>query len=235
MVRGINKQAIFLASDEKKEYLRRLSNLKQQLSIELLSFCIMDNHAHLLLFEPNDDTSLSKLMLRLNSGYAGWYNRRHGRIGPLFQDRFCSEVIQSDSQLLAVVRYIHQNPMKIGRSVAHWTSYHDYLNGTGITDTVFVLSMFDESPERARQAFADFVTREKEEYPDFVNSIEPTKTDRQALELIESVVGQNRARTLIRLDKKQRNDQLRKLKDKGLTVRQLESATGISRSVIARA
>ena len=66
MVRGINKQEIFLSTDEKAEYLQRMGDLKQQTSVDLLSFSVMDNHAHLLLFEPEDDFTLSKLMLRLN-------------------------------------------------------------------------------------------------------------------------------------------------------------------------
>jgi len=235
MVRGINKHEIFLSRDEKAEYLRRLAELKQQTDVEILSFCVMDNHAHLLLFEPEEDACISKLMLRLNCGYANWYNRRHGRIGPLFQDRFRSEIIESEAQLLAVVRYIHQNPMEIGRSVAHWTSYRDFMSGSGIADTDRVLSAFSANREEAREDFSEFVTREKEEYQGFVEPLQLMKTDLQARSLVEEAVGQGRASKLIRLDRVNRDLELKKLKDAGLSIRQISKVTGISIGVIARA
>jgi len=235
MVRGINKQEIFLSTDEKAEYLKRLGDLKQQTGIKILSYSIMDNHTHILLFEPNDESSISKLMHRLNCGYANWYNRKHGRIGPLFQDRFRSEAIQDDSQLLSVVRYIHQNPMKIGRPVSHWTSYNDYLSRSGITDTGLVLSMFNTDSDRACRDFIKFVRIEKEIYQGFIEPLQQTKTDMQIIKLVEEVVGQGKARTLIRLDKVNRDIQVRRLKEAGFSLRQIVKATGISKSVIARA
>jgi len=235
MIRGINKQGIFFSANEKEEYLHRLGDIKEQTSVDLFSFCIMDNHAHLLLFEPNNKSSISKLMLRLNCGYANWYNRRHGRVGPLFQDRFCREVINSNAQLLSVVRYIHQNPMMIGRPIYYWTSYNDYLFSSGITDTKLVLSLFNTDIDKARKDFADFVSGEKDEYQGFNEPLLHTMTDELAFKLVEEVVGQGMASKLIHLDKVNRDEELRRLKERGLSLRQIAKTTGISKSVIARA
>ena len=235
MVRGINKQEVFMSSDEKAEYLGRLDSSKQEYSTLLLAFAMMDNHAHLLVVEPEEAPSISSLMLKLNSGYASWYNRRHGRIGPLFQERFRSEAIMDDSHLLAVVRYIHQNPMKIGRSVSYWTSYDDYLNGSGITDTEYVLSMFCSDIPAARKGFSEFVTSEEEMQHIFDSPIRQRNTERQVMKLVEEIVGEGKARALIYLETASRNEHLRRLKKAGLSVRQIESATGISKSVISRA
>ena len=68
----------------------------------------MDNHAHLLINEGTDE--ISRIMKRINTSYAYYFNKRYGKIGHLFQDRFKSETIENDAQLLAVVRYIHNNP-----------------------------------------------------------------------------------------------------------------------------
>jgi len=235
MVRGINKQEILMSSDEKTEYLQRLFFLKQEYLILLCAYAIMDNHAHFLLIEQGDEAALAKLMLRLNSGYASWYNHRHGRIGTLFQERYCSEVIHNDSQLLTVVRYIHQNPVKIGRSVSYWTSYNDYLNDSGITDTELVLSMFSPEQAIARKRFSEFVEEENELQVSFDEQKRLRNTDKKIIDIAESIVGKGKVRSLIYLDTENRNEQLKRLKKSGLTVRQIEKTTGISKSVVSRA
>jgi REP element-mobilizing transposase RayT len=237
MVRGINRQEIFMADAEKSEYLKRLQSIRLDSDVRLYAYCLMDNHAHLLLAEAEEGESLPKLMLKLNSGYAVWYNRRHKRLGTLFQERYRSEVITSNEHLLAVARYIHQNPMKIGRSISHWTSYADYLSGEGITDTDIILSFFAAEVPAARKLFSDFM---KDDCPIEderlrLDLIEQERADRHTETSVDEVLGQGNARRLICLAKPQRNEQLRRLKNAGFSLRQIESATGISRSVIARA
>lgn len=237
MARGINRQEIFMADAEKSEYLKRLQSVRLGVGIGLYAWCLMDNHVHLLLAEPEAEGSLAKLMLKLNSGYAAWYNRRHKRIGTLFQERYRSETITGNEQLLTVARYIHQNPMKIGRSISYWTSYDDYLSGTGITDTDAVLSLFAAETRTARRLFSDFM-KDDCHIQDERLRFEVTQQERaeQRIEAsIDDILGQGKARRLIHLAKPQRNEQLRRLKDAGFSLRQIEDATGISRNVVARA
>jgi REP element-mobilizing transposase RayT len=85
----------------------------------------MDNHVHLLINEGDDE--IGKIMKRINISYSYYFNKKYGRIGHLFQDRFKSEGIDSDAYLLSVVRYIHNNPVKAGlvKNIEEykWSSY----------------------------------------------------------------------------------------------------------------
>jgi REP element-mobilizing transposase RayT len=76
----------------------------------ILAWVLMDNHAHVLLFSGN--SGLPKFMRRLLTGYAVWFNRRHQRLGHLFQNRYKSIVCEEDQYLLELVRYIHLNPVR---------------------------------------------------------------------------------------------------------------------------
>lgn len=89
----------------------------------------MDNHAHLLVNEGEDE--ISRIIKRIGTSYVYYFNKKYGRVGHLFQDRFKSEAIEDDSYLLAVVRYIHNNPVKAGivknASSYRWSSFNAYI------------------------------------------------------------------------------------------------------------
>lgn len=76
------------------------------------AYCLMDNHVHLLLNTNHDD--LAVIMKSIAVRYASFYNWKYSRTGHVFQDRFKSEPIEDERYLLAVVRYIHNNPIKAG-------------------------------------------------------------------------------------------------------------------------
>ena len=97
------------------------------------------------------------------------------------------------------------------------------------------MSIFSTDLDKARSAFTEFVTKEKETYQGFTEPLQPAKTDMQTMNLVEEVVGRGRVNTLIRLDKVNRDFELRRLKDAGLSLGQIAKHTGISKSVIARA
>jgi len=122
--RGINRQNIFREASDKDYFLYLISrhlSVKPQASkegyayphyrsrIELLSYCLMDNHFHLLFFQK-DQGALSDLMKSLIIAYTTYFNRKYKRTGPLFESRFKSALIDDDSYLLHISRYIHLNP-----------------------------------------------------------------------------------------------------------------------------
>jgi REP element-mobilizing transposase RayT len=76
----------------------------------IVAWVLMDNHVDLLLFSGT--AGVSAFMRRLLTGYAAWFNRRHRRVGHLFQNRYKSIVCEEDSHLLELVRYIHLNPVR---------------------------------------------------------------------------------------------------------------------------
>lgn len=127
MVRGINRQDIFHSEEDHQRYLDILLKIKREEDVEIWGYCLMSNHLHLLIRE---ETALSKIMKRVGSSYAYWYNWKYHRSGHLFQDRFKSEKIETDAYLMTVIRYIHQNPIKAGMvskpEEYRWSSCRDY-------------------------------------------------------------------------------------------------------------
>ena len=143
--RGSGRQLIFETDADRARYMNSLLELVSEFNAELLSWCLMDNHVHLLIRQQIDD--LSQMMRRLNSGYALYFNLVHGRSGCLFQGRYLSEPVEDDAYLMTVVRYIHQNPLKAGMTSScsyKWSSYDAYCTGIEPAGGEFVLAVFGD-------------------------------------------------------------------------------------------
>lgn len=137
--RGVNKADIFL---DDKDYTVFLSLLKRYLGadiekrpnrelrpnyqkqIELLAFCLMNNHFHLFIYQQPAE-AIKDFMKSLSISYSMYFNNRYKRIGPLFQQRYKAIRITDDSQLLHLTRYIHMNPK--GYQDYEWSSINFYL------------------------------------------------------------------------------------------------------------
>lgn len=90
---------------------------------------MMNNHAHFLMYSENSE-EISKLMKKVNTAYAIYYNKKHNRVGYVFRDRFKSEEIVSRAHLISCINYIHNNPIKAGicdcKQDYEFSSYNDY-------------------------------------------------------------------------------------------------------------
>ena len=115
----------------------------------------MGNHVHILVKVGID--TLSTAMKRLQLSYSSYYDRKYERSGYLFQDRFKSKPVDDNAYLLAVVRYIHRNPLEVGGRVDQWTSFSEYTGSPFITDTGSVLSMLADQECSAVDAFRELV------------------------------------------------------------------------------
>ena len=87
--------------------------LKQAQEIDIISYCIMNNHAHILI-KTEILEELSKYMQRLNTSYAKYYNKKYDRVGYVFRDRYKAEGIYSENHLYNCIKYIYDNPVKAG-------------------------------------------------------------------------------------------------------------------------
>ena len=121
MLRGINRQDIFEDDDDYGMFIRILSGLFSRPSNDLMSticachiyaYCLMPNHVHLLLREK--EWELKEIMKSIASSYVFYFNKKYGRVGHLFQDRFKSEPCDDMQYFFTLFRYIHQNPVKAG-------------------------------------------------------------------------------------------------------------------------
>lgn len=134
MVQGINKEPIFKTEEEKKEYLLLLKKYYQQFKVDIIAYCIMDNHVHMLLYSEKIQ-NISNFMKQVNSIYAMHYNKKNNRVGYVYRNRFKSVPIMNREQLYTCIKYIHMNPVKAKivekESTYKYSSYNDYLNKKG--------------------------------------------------------------------------------------------------------
>lgn len=126
-VKGINSEYIFQENIDKNKYLKLL---KEKINIDILAYCIMDNHAHILIKTENVD-EMSKYMKKVNTSYALYYNKKSMREGYVFKNRFFSQQIEDRNHLFSCIVYIHKNPVKanIVRNIENYkfSSYNDYF------------------------------------------------------------------------------------------------------------
>jgi len=160
-VRGNNREAVFEDDVDRSRFLELLSGYKEKLAFRLHAYVLMTNHFHLLI--ESGKVPLSRVMQMQNSTYTQYFNRRHERVGHVFQGRYKAIVIDQDAYLALLVRYIHLNPVRAGLVEKPegypWSSHTDYArkkNGATVTDTETVLRLFSEDPVEARRLFRAF-------------------------------------------------------------------------------
>jgi REP element-mobilizing transposase RayT len=113
MTQGINKSFIFEKEEEIKYYISIMNKTKEKYNIEIIAYCIMNNHSHILL-KSDKTEELSNFMHALNTQYAMYYNKRHNKVGYVFRNRYKSEGIYTNNHLYNCIRYIYNNPVKAG-------------------------------------------------------------------------------------------------------------------------
>src|SRR6266542_1135202 len=133
IVRGNQRKSVFLDDRDREEYLKRLAHYRERFEFELLAYCLMSNHVHLAI--RRGAVPVSRLMLALQSSYTQWFNRRRGRAGHLFQGRYMAFLVDGDRHFLALLRYIHRNPVEAGIVAVpqqyRWTTDRYYRRGRG--------------------------------------------------------------------------------------------------------
>ena len=131
IVRGNERKAVFCDDRDRKDYLRRLAHYGRKLEFRVLAYCLMDNHVHLAI--ETGKVRLSRIMSCLQSSYTQYFNRRHRRVGHLFQGRYKAWLVEKDLYALALLRYIHENPVKAKVVSApqeyEWSSDRHYRRG----------------------------------------------------------------------------------------------------------
>jgi len=158
MVQGIAKEDIFPDDKTKGYYLSCLEKTKNKKNVYIFAFCVMNNHAHLLLSAESIHL-ITEYMKIVNIEYARYYNTENNRVGYVFRDRFKSEVIQNEQYLLNCLAYIHYNPVKAGivknAQEYRYSSYTNYLSRWGIVDFQEAEKYFDISPSSIKSIMSE--------------------------------------------------------------------------------
>lgn len=145
MVQGHNKEYIFKKDKSKKKYLKLMKENEKE--IEILAYCIMENHVHMLIYTSKID-NMSKFMHKVNSEYAMYYNYiEKGRVGSVYRDRYKSEPIYDERYFFKCINYIHKNPVKANIvpkcEKYEYSSYNDYINKIGCAKKEILKKVFD--------------------------------------------------------------------------------------------
>jgi putative transposase len=160
--RGNARHNIFLDDEDKTLFLSKLERATERYGFLFHSYCLMDNHYHLLLETPNANLSLG--MQRINGDYTQAFNRRHRRVGHLFQGRFKAVVVEKERHLLELCRYIVLNPVR-AKMVEDpkdwpWSSYLSIVGQASRPSFLFIdwiLAQFGKKIGTARRQYKKFV------------------------------------------------------------------------------
>ena len=229
VLRGVNRQDLFFDDEDREMMLKCFTRFQQETDAKLLAYCLMTNHIHLLL---QADEQLGLFIKKVASSYVFYFNRKYDRVGHLFQDRFRSEAIEDERYLLAVFRYILQNPWKAGicrPDEYRWSSWNS-LDERESDDKIAILrDIAGDLP-----ALKAFVLQENEDAFLEAEAKHPF-TEAEALAKAMQITGGSHPLQLQKESKEARDRMLVQMKRAGISVRQISRLTGLNRNVIQRA
>ena len=161
--RGDGQEDIYLDDSDREVYLDVLADVKKRFNWTIHAYCLMSNHYHLLIETP--DSNLAKGMRHLNGVYTQKFNRHHKRVGHVFQGRYKAILVQKESYLLELSRYIVLNPVRaqMVRSAKDWP-WSSYRATAGFVEANpwltkdWILSAFSRRKKIAIQKYRTFVS-----------------------------------------------------------------------------
>jgi len=163
MSRGNDKREMFLDDVDYARYLHLLERSAERFGVEVVAYCLMPNHVHLLV-KPRSHP-LSRMMQQLNSAYCGWFNRRHGRVGHVLQGRYKSQIVERGPSFLRVLRYIVMNPVAGGKVADpaswSWGSYQETIGSVSRQTFLTLADIWDtfdaQDGRNAQRLFKRFI------------------------------------------------------------------------------
>ena len=234
--RGTGKQLIFESDDDRWEFLELMRDCCREAGVTVVAWCLMGNHVHLVLADYED--RMSSAMHRLLLTYARRFNKRTGRTGHLFQNRFDRRSLDTDRHLMAAIRYVHANPQEAGIALIErypWSSFAEYLRAynddvaKSFSDPSCVLELFGSA-----KGFLDYSLSIPDGADPVIHDMEETEWERRAFaEKLAKGLGVS-LHEVKAASSAQRNIVILGLHDAGFTVRQIERYTGIGKSTVSR-
>lgn len=244
--RGNEKKPIYLNMNDYNQFISILKKKQREKLFSIYAYCLMPNHYHLILNEG--ENVISSIMQSINTTYAIYFNKKHDRVGHLFQGRFRSKAIEDESYFLTAVRYVHNNPVSANLVNDiyryRWSSYRSYLqinDKDKLIERRFLLNMISTSPEKAIREFVNFSKQVDERiFSEHLEGYgeESAITEKRAKLFIKKFLQeQNMKHGELKLtsNKRIRNELIRSLKEKpGLTLEQIGNLLNLSKSTISR-
>ena len=168
MNRGRRGEIIFSSSKDYEIFIELLQEAAELWAIRISAYCLMSNHYHLLIQTPK--SNISRSMRHINGVYTQRHNRLHKYDGQLFRGRYKSILVEQDSYLLELVRYIHRNPLRAGivekLSDYRWSSHQGYISKSRRWSWLHkdnILAMLSSNKQKSKQAYLNFMAKDEPE------------------------------------------------------------------------
>ena len=245
IARGNARKNIFLDDEDKSKFMQIITNKKKKNEYTLYAYCLMNNHLHLLLKEEEDN--ISRIMRRINTAYAYYFNKKYNRVGHVFQNRFRSEPVEDDRYLISLIRYIHNNPVKakiVNQPYQYkWSSCSLYLKEQkSIIDKEEILKFFSPDKAKAIRLFVDFSCQQNNDtFMDYQEVFKETKeitSVKKAKEYVSKYLkekGLQIESLKDKINKEYRNKLIMELTKKtNLSYREIASILGFSRWLVIK-
>ena len=246
MMRGINHQEIFCDAEDYYHFIITLDRMRAQYDDDgnpcgtnctYYAYCLMSNHFHLLIREREE--TVGETIKRIASSYVYYFNRKYGRDGHLFKERFKSEPVNDMAYFTTLLRYIHQNPLKAGivQNVSDyaWSSWGEYTGSIPpalslcATNAVLKRISLSDLQELVETPLSDDVM-----ILDIDDNPRVTIGDQEVRQYLIDLFQISKPLNIQALDKEQRNQILLSLLDLGAGFRQISRITGVPYGVIHR-
>lgn len=237
--RGMGGQLIFESDEDRWEFLELMRDCCRDAQVTIVAWCLMSDYVDLVLLDYED--KMSAAMQRLLLTYARRFNKRTGRAGCLFRERFERRSLDTDWQVMEAIRSVCANPQVAGISLIErypWSSFAEHLRAydsdagdakRGFSDPSCVLELFGSA-----KAFIAYSLSTFDDGESAMPDLEETEwerhafADRLAKSLGAPLHGVKAAPPA------QRDTVIVGLHDAGFTVRQIEHYTGIGKSTVSR-
>lgn len=234
--RGTGRQMIFEGDEDRWEFLELMRDCCCDARVTIVAWCLMGDHVDLVLLDYEDE--MSAAMQRLLLTYARRFNKRTGRAGCLFRERFERRSLDTDWQVMEAVRSVHANPQEAGIALIErypWSSFDEYLRAydndmtRGFSDPSCMLELFGST-----EGFIAYLLSTPDGGEPAMPDMEETEWERHAFaEKLAKGLGVP-LRGVKAAPPAQRNIVILGLHDAGFTVRQIERYTGIGKSTVSR-
>lgn len=186
MVQGINKEYIYQKNKYKDIYKQYLFQFTNEFKIRICSYCLMDNHAHILI-NTDDTQNLSLFMKKVNENFARFYNKENDRVGYVFRNRYNTQEILDRRQLLTCMVYIHKNPIKAGITKNleeyEFSSFKDFIDESQNIFNTDIKELLFGNVENFKKIFLNI--HNKYDYYDIIDKVEQEEKDKKILNCLK--------------------------------------------------
>jgi len=250
--RGNAYQDVFLDDTDREEFLEILEQTVDRFNWLCHAYCLMTNHYHLLI--ETVDPTLSRGMRQLNGVYTQAFNRRHERVGHLFQGRYKAILVEKEAYLLELSRYIVLNPVRAKMVKKpeewEWSSYRATAGLEGAPSfltTDWILSQFADERKKAQRLYRRFVAKETGRSPwddlkgqiylgseKFIKSIPKPKTKLNEVPRAQRLLDRPRLKEIFAEAETEDEGIFKAYHDYGYTMREIAEYLGIHYATVSR-